>query len=66
MPAEDVEEMQAAVAAALEASVGEGWRLVPVGGGARGVRSHDVDFIVTHDDRCGAMCLGGGPACVQS
>ena len=53
--AEEVEEMRAATAAALEAVDGPGWRLLIAGGGQRGLPSHDADFVVTHDtdpDRC--------------
>lgn len=49
LPVAEVEEMQTAVADALEAVAGSGWRFIPVGGGARGIRFHDCDFVVTHD-----------------
>jgi len=49
VPAADMEEMREAVADALEAVGGSGWQLIGVGGGARGVASHDCDFIVTHN-----------------
>ena len=51
----EVREMEVAVQAGLEAVDGPGWRLVRVGGGQRGLPSHDADFVVTHDtdpDRC--------------
>ena len=49
-PAEaEVREMEAATLAALEAVDGPGWRVVRVGGGQRGLPSHDADFVVTHD-----------------
>lgn len=54
LPAVEVDEMRSAVASALEAAAGPGWRLIPVGGGARDIRSHDCDFVVTHDsNKCG-------------
>lgn len=49
LPVAEVEEMRTAVQDALEAVAGAGWRLINVGGGARGIRSHDCDFVVTHD-----------------
>jgi hypothetical protein len=50
--------MRSAVADALETAAGPGWRLIPVGGGARDVRSHDCDFVVTHDsNKCGLGVL---------
>jgi DNA polymerase/3'-5' exonuclease PolX len=49
LPAVEVDEMTSAVADALETAAGPGWRLIPVGGGARDIRSHDCDFVVTHD-----------------
>lgn len=48
VPAAEAEEMRAAVTDALEAVAGGGWRLIGVGGGARGIASHDCDFVVTH------------------
>lgn len=59
----EVREMEAATLAGLEAVDGPGWRLVRVGGGQRGLPSHDADFVVTHDtdpNRCDAMrhCCG--------
>ena len=45
----EVREMEAATLAGLEAVDGPGWRLVRVGGGQRGLPSHDADFVVTHD-----------------
>lgn len=50
--------MRGAVADALETVAGPGWRLIPVGGGARDIRSHDCDFVVTHDsNKCGGWGL---------
>ena len=46
--AEDMDEMRAATLAALEAVDGPGWQLVTAGGAARGLPSHDADFLVTH------------------
>jgi hypothetical protein len=51
----EVREMETATLAALEAVDGPGWRVVRVGGGQRGLPSHDADFVVTHDtnpERC--------------
>ena len=45
----EVREMEVATLAALEAVDGPGWRVVRVGGGQRGLPSHDADFVVTHD-----------------
>ena len=45
----EVREMETATLAALEAVDGPGWRVVRVGGGQRGLPSHDADFVVTHD-----------------
>ena len=54
--------MRSAVADALEAAAGPGWRLIPVGGGARDIRSHDCDFVVTHDsNKCGLELVMAHP-----
>lgn len=56
LPAAEVDEMRSAVQSALEAVAGPGWRLIPVGGGARDIRSHDCDFVITHDsNKCGCQ-----------
>ena len=41
--------METATLAALRSVDGPGWRVVRVGGGQRGLPSHDADFVVTHD-----------------
>ena len=54
----EAEEMRSAVADVLEKVAGPGWRLIPVGGGARDIRSHDCDFVVTHDsNKCACEYL---------
>jgi hypothetical protein len=59
LPAVEVDEMTSAVADALETAAGPGWRLIPVGGGARDIRSHDCDFVVTHDsNKCELRAAG--------
>ena len=36
---------------------GEGWTIVTVGGAARGVASHDADFVVSHPSQCAPPCF---------
>lgn len=49
VPPADFQEMKETVLQALRNVAGEGWRLIDVGGAARGLPSHDADFLVTHD-----------------
>ncbi|CAK0786589.1 hypothetical protein CVIRNUC_009803 [Coccomyxa viridis] len=48
LPEKDVQEMRAVVLDILSSIAGEGWTMDICGGAARGLPSHDADFVVSH------------------